>query len=734
METQPDDDTDNEAEESDATHLSEVHARAMERFSDFKCQVEIRAESLQARRFVSIPGAQWEGEWGLQFENGIRVEVNKTARGLEKIETDYRANRLTVDYRAVSNDANDHTASTLDGVHRADAYHFKSQQARDNAFQEAVSGGFGAYRLTTDYADPYDKDSDEQRVNPGMVIVDADQSVFMDLNSKLYDKSDAKFGYVLTAMTRQAFTAEYGAHRAADWPSNLIKPWYDWYTPDIVRIAEYYEVEDTDEKLWIFTNPVSDASQRWFDSEIEAQARTDLVTQGWKQSSRKVKRRRVHKYVMSGAEILEDNGYIAGSCLPIVCVYGKRWFIDNMERWRGHVQLAMDSQRIYNAEVSKLVETSSLAPREVPIVTPGQIAGHESAWADQNRNRSPYLLLNPTVDANGNEIPTPPIGSIKPPDVPQVTAALLQIASNDLTEVTNSEDGADEVVSNTSHAAMDLAATRTDAKSGIYMDNMRQSVQREGEIYLDMAKEVYFEPGRKVETLGEDGEEGTEVLHEGFTDETGLYMIRNDLQRGKYKVISDVTEATSTRRDKTVNQMLNVAQVATAGQDMELASAALSVAVQQMDGEGLDELQAWNRQRMLKIGLAKPTPEEQAQMEQAQNADQQPDPAQTALLAQAAELAASADLKKAQAAKAEADTQQSKAKTVLTLAQATAVGGPESAPSGMRPAESPLDQAKKIAEIHHVARKTTAIDDAHRIAAHDAQTRRIAAERPAGTA
>jgi hypothetical protein len=77
-----------------------------------------------------------------------------------------------------------------------------------------------------------------------------------------------------------------------------------------------------------------------------------------------------------------------------------------------------------------------------------------------------------------------PIGKIEPPQLGPVTAALLQIANTDLTE---DMDDPDQVKANTSEEAMNVAATRVDAKSGIYLDNMRQSVQREGEIYLSMA-------------------------------------------------------------------------------------------------------------------------------------------------------------------------------------------------------------------------------------------------------
>jgi hypothetical protein len=151
-------------EAPDSDKLKEVHARAMTRFDAVAVpQQELRAQSLAARRFVTKPGAQWEGPWGEQFENTPRPEVDKITKGLEKIETDYRENRLTVDFVPADDTADEDTAETLDGMHRADSYHFKAQQARDNAFQEAIRGGFGAYRQTTEYANPDDPDSEELR-------------------------------------------------------------------------------------------------------------------------------------------------------------------------------------------------------------------------------------------------------------------------------------------------------------------------------------------------------------------------------------------------------------------------------------------------------------------------------------------------------------------------------------------------------------------------------------------
>lgn len=656
-----------EASQNNA-RLNKIHEKALRRFdAASQPQMEIRAEALLARRFIAIPGAMWEGPWGEQFENSVKVEIDKISRGVEKIETDYRENRIVPDFRPAGGDSDQDTADTLDGIHRADDYHFKAQQARDNAFSEAVIGGFGAYRLTNEWADPSDKDSDAQRINPGMIIVDADQRVYFDPNSKLYDKSDARYAFILTAMSKDAFAEEYGDDKACDWPENRLTAFFDWYRPEVVMVCEYYEKVERKEALLILTHPMLDEEDRFWESELTPEELKDRQAQGWTVRRQNRQRCRVMKYTLSGAEVLIDHGPIAGECIPIVPVYGKRWFVDNQERFRGHVSKRMDAQRTYNAKVSRLMETDSRAPMEVPIFAPAQIEGLSQLWEEANINRSPYLLANPLIDdATGQIAQVGPIGYVKPPDLAPVTAALLQIAAGDLTE---DDQNADEVKANTSAEAMDIAATRVDAKSGIYLDNMRQSVQREAEIYLSMAREVYYEPGRVVETMDEEGGDGEAVLYEAFTDSQGVYRIRNDIARGKYKAVCSVTEATATRRDKTVKSCLNTATVAQAAGDTELATVATLTAVMNQDGEGMNDLQAYARKRLVSMGVVAPNEEEQRQMEEAAQ-NQQPDATQQALLAQAQEFQASAKLKEAQIGKTIEETKLTSAKAVDTLASA----------------------------------------------------------------
>ena len=573
-------------------------------------------------------------------------------------------------------------------MHRADSYHFKAQQARDNAFQEAIRGGFGAYRLTTDHADPYDPDDDAQRVNPGMTIVDADQSVYFDGSSILYDKSDARWAFVITADPRAEAIDKWGEGNVAPWPMAIWKYAWDWYTTEVVRTAEYYEVEDVADERLTFTQEQSGATQRYFASEIEDEAIADLKAQGWTEKRSPIKRRRVHKYIMNGTCVLKDCGFIAGPNIPIVPVYFRRDFVDNMERWRGYVGKMMDPQRIYNASVASVVETQSLSPFEVPIVDPEQVdSAILEEWSRGNIDRKPLRLLKALRQPDGTIAQTGPVGMIAPTQIQPATAALLQIASNDLTD---NDDNADRVRANVSADAMDIAATRVDAKSGIPLDNMRQSVAREGEIYLGMAREVYFEPGRMVETLTMDAQDGEAELMQPYLDDAGVYRIRNDLTQGKFKVVADVQEATATARGKTVRQCIAGADVSAKAGDQELAQAFILTAAMNQDGEGMQDMRAFARNKAIAIGLVKPTPEEQQQLEQAaqQQGQQPPGAPEQALLAQAGKDASLAKLNEAKAV-------ETLASASLKTAQAEVVGGPVEAPD----APSGPGAANDIADI-----------------------------------
>jgi len=646
--------------------LANAHQEALIDFDNIQAAMrDERLQCLQDRRFYSIAGAQWEGPLAEQFENKPKFEVNKVHLSVMRIINEYRNNRITVDFISKEGDEDDRLADACDGLYRADEEDSVADEAYDNAFEEAVGGGFGAWRLRNEYENEYDDEDDRQRIRIEP-IYDADSTVFFDLNAKRQDKSDARSCYVLTAMTRDAYKEQWNDDPTS-WPKDISERFFDWATPDMIYVAEVYKVEERSEIVRVFQT-IDGEEERYSQKEFEDDETLEetLAAVGSVEVRQKrVKRRKVRKYLMSGGGILEDHGYIAGTEIPVVPVYGKRWFVDNVERCMGHVRLAKDPQRLKNMQLSKLGEISALTPIEKPIFLPEQVAGHEMMWAEDNLKNYPYLLVNPVQDANGNEMASGPIGYTKPPQIPAAMAALLQITEQDMQDILGRQEAGEEMVSNISGKAVELIQSRLDMQSFIYMSNMAKAVKRSGEIWLSMARDVLVEPGRKMKAVGQQGELSTiEIGRPVLNEETGEVEYENDISRAKFDVSVDVGPSSSSKRQATVRALVGMITIS---QDPETRMVLTAMAMMNMEGEGIWEVRDFFRKRLVQMGVIKPTEDEAAEMMMALQ-NQQPDPQSLYLQAEAAKA-------QAQAVKAQADTEytmaraeETRAKTVETLA------------------------------------------------------------------
>lgn len=688
--------------------LAAIHAEAMAEFDKIQSALrDERLQCLQDRRFYSIAGSQWEGPLGEQFENKPKFEVNKIHLAVLRIFNEYRNNRITVDFISKDGTKNDKLADVCDGLYRADEQDSGAEEAYDNAFEEAVGGGFGAWRLRAEYEDDEDAEDERQRIRIEPIF-DADSSVFFDLNAKRQDKADAKRCFVLTALTRDAYEDEYGDNPAS-WPKEVYQHEFDWLTPDVVYVAEYYRIEETSETVRIFEG--LDAQEvRYRDADFEADEMLEetLLATGFKEVRQKrIKRRRVHKYILNGARVLDDMGYIAGKCIPIVPVYGKRWFIDNIERCMGHVRLAKDSQRLKNMQLSKLGEISALSSVEKPILTPEQVSGHQVMWSEDNIKNYPYLLINPITDANGNLAVSGPVAYTRPPAIPPAMAALLQITEQDMQQILGNQEGAEKIVSNISGKAVELIQNKLDMQTFIYMSNMAKAVKRSGEIWLSMAQDILVEPGRKMKTVGSQNEvDSVELLRPTVDEKTGETLYENDLSNAKFDVAVDVGPSSSSRRSATVRALTGMMAIT---QDPETMQVLGAMAMMNMEGEGISEVRDFFRRKLIMLGVVQPTKAEMEEMMQAK-ANQPEDP--NAIFLQAAaeeavakaakaradtiETVASAELKRAQTVKTMADVSGAEQDQAIKAIQT--IGSAELAAQQMAQMQQPVQPVSPVAE------------------------------------
>lgn len=655
--------------------LEAVHDEGLAEFNRiWAAQQEVREQSATARRFAHVPGAQWEGPYGLQFENKPKPEVNKVQIALQRLFGEYRNNRIVADFIPKDGSEDDELADVCDGLYRADCQDSCAEEAHDNAFDEGVSGGMGAWRLTAEYENEDDEEDERQRIR-FEPIYDADSCVFFDIDARRYDKSDAKCCYVLYPQTVEAYKAEWGDDPAS-WPHDDRTGLFDWNRPNFVYLAEYYKVEKKRETVHVFID-VDGEEHRFTEDELEDYLEAEgyqetegadelagmlaaMTLRGFakvREDKRKV--RKVRKYIMSGGKVLEDCGYIAGKHIPIIPFYARRAVIDGIERFTGHVALAQDTQRIKNAQYAKLMEISALSSVEKPVFTPEQMAGHQAMWQDDNITNYPYLLVNPITDLEGNPMPAGPIAYTKPPQIPQALAALMQFSEQDMMDILGRPQDGEEMVSNMSGKAVDLIQQRLDTQAYIYFSNFAKSTRWEGVVWLSMAGDLYREKLRKMKRVGPQGETSVAVLREDVLDEkTGKLTTRNDLSRANFDVIASVGPSFESKRNATVRTLMGMMPLVTDPADSKVLQA---VILQNIEGEGLGDVNEYYRKQLVQLGVNKPTEEEEQEMAAAAQ-EQAPDP-------QAEFLASEAAKNLAMAEKLKADTAQALANADKTVAQ-----------------------------------------------------------------
>jgi hypothetical protein len=634
--------------------LIEIHTEAMLEFDATQSAVkDERLQCLQDRRFYSIAGAQWEGRLGEQFENKPRFEVNKVHLAVIRIINEYRNNRIGIDFVSKTGEENDELADTCDGLHRADEQDSNAEEAYDNGFEEAVGGGMGAWMLHADYEDDEDEDNDYQRIKI-LPIFDAESSVYFGREAKRQDKADAKRCWVLRSMSLSAYKDEWNDDPQS-WPKTVHQIEFDWSTPDVVYVADYYLVEHGKDTLRVFED-LQGLETKYYEADFERdpdlEARLTAIG-STEIRTKKIKKRQIHKYIMSGGKVLEDCGIIPGKCIPVVPVYGKRWYVDNIERCMGHVRLSKDAQRLKNMQTSKLAEISALSSVEKPIFTPEQVAGHRDMWTNDPIENYGYMLVNPVTGPDGMQQVAGPVSYTKVPNIPPAMAALLQITEQDIKDVLGNQQAGEQIQPNISGKVVELVQDKLDMQTYIYMSNMAKARKRSGEIWLSMQKDIYIEKDRKMKSIDSQGKAQMIKLMQPTIDKiTGEVKNDNDMTRADFDIVAEVGPSSSSKRQATVRSLTGMMQIT---QDPETLQVLSSMVMLNMEGEGIGEVRDYFRRKLVNMGVVKPTEEEQQKLdEQRSNAKLDPN----------------AQYLQSAAAEAEANAAEARANTVLTIAKA----------------------------------------------------------------
>lgn len=511
-------------------------------------EAEIRRAWVDDMRFARL-GEQWPAEVKRQRELEGRpcLTINRLPAFMRQVTNDARQNRPSIVVHPVGDGADQETAEILNGLIRNIEYTSGADVAYDTALEHAVGGGFGYFRICTDYAaeDVFEQDICIERIaNPLTVYGDPE---FMDADSANWNSA-----FVTEMYSEHAFKKKFGKDAPAiNWEADANDKNRLWFGQDGVRVAEWWKRDDVVAKLL----KLSDGTVIFEDKYLELKPILEplgIVPVADRQTIAK----RVTQHVMSGEGVLEKNDW-KGKYIPIIPVYGDEVIVEGERTFNSLVRFAKDPARMYNYWRSTSTELVALAPKAPFIGPKGAFKTDAKKWATANTKTHAYIEYDGNQPPQRQGFEGPPAGALQ--------EALN--ASDDMKSIMGLFDASLGAKSNETSGRAILARQREgDVSTFNYIDNLSRAIRHAGRVIVDLIPHVY-NTERIIRTIAEDGTNRRVPINQPTPAEQqktagdqaqqmqGIVRVY-DLTTGKYDVTCEAGPSFTTKREEASVQMV----------------------------------------------------------------------------------------------------------------------------------------------------------------------------------
>lgn len=536
-------------------------------------------------------GEQWEKEELSDRKGRPCPVINKVAGTNKQILGDARQNRPKIKVRPVDSGSDPFLAEVFTGLIRNIENVSDAESAYDYGHECAVRGGYGHWRVLTEYED----DSFDQQIK--IKRLHNPFSVYFDPASVEQDYSDAKYCFITDELTKEEFEAQYPDADQVDW-ENTEQAALSWIEGKKIRIAEYWWKEQVKRHLFeladgrvieikkpeIFDQPETPPSQQMDPAtgqivEIPGQPASRWVFgDGMPEPlqfrrERAVKGEQIKWAKLTGSQVLEGPQDWAGKYIPVVRELGEEVWIDGQRVLRSATRHAVDPQKLYNWGAANAIEVLAMGPKQPYLVTAKQVEGYEQEWSRAFRRPAPYLTYNSDPSAGG--IPQRQSLDVSTNGI----TGFLMVASDDIKSTTGLFDASLGKQGNETSGRAIIARQREgDTATYVFADNQAKAIRYTGKILVDLIPRIY-DTERVVRLMGDDlkksmgqGEQQQQItvapdgmsawVKVNIVDPATGKVIANDLGAGKYDVVVDAGPGYMTRRMEAADAMVQLAQIA----------------------------------------------------------------------------------------------------------------------------------------------------------------------------
>jgi len=590
----------------------ELHRLALDRFERIQNkEQEQRRLAVEDIKFAQTEDGQWDESAITKRAGRPRYTINRVAGAVDQLIGDQRQNRTDIKIRPSGGQSSEEVAKVLAGLIRNIETNSKAANAYDGAFDEVVNGGYGGWRIVTEFDD--DGFDQEIKIKP---LQGATTSLWFDDAAKEYDRRDSMWAFVTVDMPMEEHKERFPNSPMSDWSQEKFNnnTCANWIGENTVKVAEYWVKTPITRTLVLLSD------SRIINEDEDGAILDELAAKGITEvKRRKAKSYKIEMILMDGSGILEDAKLFPGKFIPLVPCFGRQSHIESQTFTRGLVRFAKDANRIYNYTTSAAIETAALTPKDPIWITAKQAEGHVPQLKNFNTQNNPFLLYNADPQAPG----APQRGGA--PAVQGAFIQQIQQASMDLYHVTGMQPpsiGTNPELK--SGKAIQAQERQGDRGSFIFSDNLAKSIEYTAEILIDLIPRIY-DTERQVRILAQDGETEQVFINQVEIDrQTGEQVIVNDLSLGKYDVVAETGPAFATQRQESAQQLIDLIGTSPLfeGIAMDLVAKDLPV---------LESKELTKRVRKLYIQQGTVEPTEQEVEELGLNQPQAPDPQQQAI-------------------------------------------------------------------------------------------------------
>lgn len=526
----------------------ERYARAIDREEDN------REQAREDLRFKV--GDQWPEEEKRRRGDRPCLTFNRMLSFVRQVTGDIRQNKPAIRVRPNGDGADKDTSEMFAGLIRNIEQQSHAGYIYAQAADAATSCGFGYFRIVTEYTD-----SDSFELDIRLKGIPNPLSVVCDPDAIELDRSDAKWWFIYSTLSKEEFESRYPKARIEDF-EKLDKGksggYTDWFTNDGIRIAEYWRKVPVTKTI----SMLSDGRVVCLD-DYDPAKQAEMLGTAQVVRTREVKTHKVMQHIISGAEELEDPVEWATDDIPIIPVLGEETYVDENRVSYGLIRFAKDPQRALNYARSTSIEVTALQPKAPYKLSAAMIAGFEAMWQNAGSLNYPYLLYNsdPNMQGRAPEREQPPV-----PAAGLITEA--QMAADDMKSITGIYDAALGARSNeTSGKAIQQRQKEGDVSTFVYIDNLALAISCAGKQLVKLIPKIY-DTKRVLRVLYDDGtEESIKANVPGVGRKGQLGVVHDpkrgfyDLTVGKYDVMVEAGPGFTTRRQEAAEGIMEMMQI-----------------------------------------------------------------------------------------------------------------------------------------------------------------------------